>query len=394
MKKPLKIECQPILTAEEHEKYQKYLKNKEKSAEKKAAEMQSQQKLNLLKALDDEDISHIDVNSEEGMSLIEGMVGEKLADKLVGELGAFLGTSIPKKKWISSSGILGKPIEVREVKLPNGEVQSQIVSSQAQEFNTMLKDLSKMRAKRKIVNLDPRSDLSDETEMMEELVHSVKQMTQKELDTLAKLKNSLVKTAEESLEEIVEETEGEMNVKLDGLERHHAIEELHNTLQELMSKLDKAEADIHKVNEEIEQLHDTIDDKEEVLDTLKREMLDSDKPTEDLQQEEIDDEEEGLDESKVNIKVTNYSPTSGLKDSPSEKRVIKHLERAIKERLNKAGLDTGGRQIEVKFISNTLPSDVFGGVSNDASGVTGDDTMTPEEAKQFQSMIYNLMVSL
>jgi hypothetical protein len=80
-----------------------------------------------------------------------------------------------------------------------------------------------------------------------------------------------------------------------------------------------------------------------------------------------------------------------LKDSPSEKRVIKHLERAIKNKLSKAGMDTGGRQIEVKFISTTIPTDVFGG--EDFGGeFKGDASVTPEEAKQFQNMIYNLMV--
>ena len=49
----------------------------------------------------------------------------------------------------------------------------------------------------------------------------------------------------------------------------------------------------------------------------------------------------------------------------------------------------GGRQIEVKFISTTLPTDVFGG---DASSKDEDD-LSNDEAKQFQSMIYNLMVS-
>ena len=78
-----------------------------------------------------------------------------------------------------------------------------------------------------------------------------------------------------------------------------------------------------------------------------------------------------------------------MKDSPSEKRVIKHLERSIKEKLSKAGLDTGGRQIEVKFITTSIPAEVFGGTEN----VDQDDSMSGEEAKQFQGMIYNLMVS-
>ena len=81
-----------------------------------------------------------------------------------------------------------------------------------------------------------------------------------------------------------------------------------------------------------------------------------------------------------------------LKDSPSEKRVIKHLERAIKDKLFKAGLDTGGRQIEVKFITTSIPSEVFGGKEDGGEGVT-DESMTSEEARQFQGMIYNLMVS-
>ena len=81
-----------------------------------------------------------------------------------------------------------------------------------------------------------------------------------------------------------------------------------------------------------------------------------------------------------------------MKDSPSEKRVIKHLERAIKDKLFKAGLDTGGRQIEVKFITTSIPSEVFGGKEDGGEGVT-DESMTSEEARQFQGMIYNLMVS-
>merc|ERR1712083_1030280 len=98
-------------------------------------------------------------------------------------------------------------------------------------------------------------------------------------------------------------------------------------------------------------------------------------------------------DTKVNIKVTNFGASGGataLKDSPSEKRVIKHLERAIKNKLFKAGLDTGGRQIEVKFITTSIPSEVFGANENSGDGV--DESMTSEEAKQFQGMIYNLMV--
>merc|ERR1719510_2100601 len=229
--------------------------------------------------------------------------------------------------------------------------------------------------------------------MIEELVKTVKNMNQQGKETLGDLKPSMQKEIENSVDDIIEETEGEMNVKLDGVERSNAIQELHNTLQDLMSKLDKAEADIGKVNKEIETLHNTIDDKEEILDTLKKDDdVVSDEFEDDIPPEEAADktfakDDKPSDNSKVNIKVTNFSPTTAMEDTASEKRVIKHLERAIKDKLTKAGLDTGGRQIEVKFISTTLPTDVFGGDSSNKN----DEDLSNDEAKQFQSMIYNLM---
>jgi len=216
-------------------------------------------------------------------------------------------------------------------------------------------------------------------------------MNQQGKETLGDLKPSMQKEIENSVDDIIEETEGEMNVKLDGVERSNAIQELHNTLQDLMSKLDKAEADIGKVNKEIETLHNTIDDKEEILDTLKKDEDVVTDEFEDIPSEESDKpiakDDKAASDSKVNIKVTNFSPTTGLEDTASEKRVVKHLERAIKDKLTKAGLDTGGRQIEVKFISTTLPTDVFGGDSSNKN----DEDLSNDEAKQFQSMIYNLM---
>ena len=101
----------------------------------------------------------------------------------------------------------------------------------------------------------------------------------------------------------------------------------------------------------------------------------------------LDQDEEDELEKKVNIKVANLGSTSALKDTASEKRVIKHIERAIKDKLSKAGLETGGRQIEVKFITAGFPTDLLG--SNDEEQ---DESMSSDETKQFQSMIYNLMV--
>ena len=75
--------------------------------------------------------------------------------------------------------------------------------------------------------------------MIQELVDTVKKLSKDEMDALSELKTSLQKEVQDSLEDIVDETEGEMNMKLDGMERHNAINELTSTFQELMSKLDK-----------------------------------------------------------------------------------------------------------------------------------------------------------
>ena len=80
-------------------------------------------------------------------------------------------------------------------------------------------------------NLDPRSDLSDDDEMIKELVKTLKNMDQQWKKTLGDLKQSMKKEIENSFDDIIEEAEGEMNVKLDGVERSNAIQDLHNTLQ-------------------------------------------------------------------------------------------------------------------------------------------------------------------
>ena len=123
--------------------------------------------------------------------------------------------------------LLSGPIEVQEVKLKSGEMQTKLVK-RPNEFQSLIKQMKKPDKKK---NLDPRSDLSDEDEIIEELVKTVKNLNQNEKEALKELKSSLQKEVENSIEDIVEETEGEMNVKLDGLERSNAIQELHKTLQ-------------------------------------------------------------------------------------------------------------------------------------------------------------------
>lgn len=752
IRKPLKIECQPLLTADEYKKYQIYLQAKEKAEAKLAEDLEVKQKQNLLKALDGEDISHIDVDSEEGMQMIEGMVGLKLAEKLMGEIGSLFGKALTpstSSKWIVPSEGQNS-IEVQEVTLESGEKQTRLVEKSslnsllsgmksdrerrkkaesakrkemAKDFLNMFKTIDEIAdfqdskegksdknaedkrlrvdaikelesyvdelnskldqegqsTDKKNVNLDPRSDVSDEDEMIEELVNTVKKMS-----TSTDLKQELQNDMENAVEELLDETASEMNMKLDGLERHQVLEELQGTLNKIMSKIDKAE---ENMNEGINELQSAIESKERHLEQIKKELKDKEneqdeeelatftyqdlvdevddevvmanerkylralekkraelglkegdpgyddvdldedeeekldldnydedeeepveeeekdfhsstpeerqlgfekhlktiikrhrkdhyennpdymvhslveglaellkmntgdtiqdekrklalkykgtksEPTEEelkkiedietnletslrklkklqkdayqamaedstqveeyvketnwrdsrsksrfenpeeykeprhyemdewmskgydtimkekledveerkehkkkvqvqkleSQQQKLEEEKEQLkhkmkvleerkvefqkegeasakkmaqvptnelaDENddevdkKVNIKVANLGSTTALKDTASEKRVIKHIERAIKEKLSKAGLETGGRQIEVKFITAGFPTDLLGGNEDEK-----DDSLSPDETKQFQSMIYNLMV--
>ncbi len=411
VKKPKKIECQPVLTQEEFDKYELYKVAQEKLAEKKAEESKVAEKDRLLKVLDGEDLTGINMDTEEGMEEIERMVGNKMAEKLVTELGSLFGAPVTKKVITSSKDLL----EVEEYTLPSGEKQTRLVKKNA--FTNMLDEIktdsAKNKAKKtdvhasaaeKSVNIDPRSDLSSEDEMIEELIRSVKQLTKTEMDSLKDLKSSLKDNVEESIEDILEETEGEMNMKLDGVERHNAIEELSKTLHDIMAKLEKAETDINRANNEIDQLQNTITEREDELETLKREGGVSKEIIEEEAEVGVNNAEDSLvdeklqqprveEEPKVNIKVTNMNQNmvAGLKDSPTEQRVVKHLERAIKDKLSRSGLDTGGRQIEVKLITTAIPSEMFNDATGESQADSGND-MSPEEAKQFQSMVYNLMV--
>ena len=87
----------------------------------------------------------------------------------------------------------------------------------------------------------------------------------------------------------------------------------------------------------------------------------------------------------------------GLSQSESEKRVVKHLENSIKQKIAKSGLEFGGRTIEVKVITaggGGLPG--TGGGSNSIGGPDDDlllGNVKSEEEKQLQGMVYNLMVS-
>ena len=95
------------------------------------------------------------------------------------------------------------------------------------------------------------------------------------------------------------------------------------------------------------------------------------------------------------IRVANIAAgdVTGVRGSDSEKRVVKHLENSIKQKIAKSGLEMGGRTIEVKVIT----AGGAGGGLGSAAAVRGDDPLLDNvhtaEEKQLQGMVYNLMVS-
>lgn len=231
---------------------------------------------------------------------------------------------------------------------------------------------------------------------------------------------------EASFKDIVEETEQEIGVKMVG-DSNPVIEEYLSTVKDLMNKLDKTSGQINELDEEISSLDDVIDEKQDEIDSLKLEDLDDlemetfmkdslkhdnkrsvkkdlsrqfeDEPDDEEIRDPHEGQKEDLDiletaiESKNNIqiKVTDINPrqVSGLKGSPSSQKVTKRLESAIKDKLVKAGFDSGGRQIEVKLVTSAHLLDDFSDDSSSSNDKTPED---PESQQQFQNMLYNLMI--
>ncbi len=260
-KKPKPIDCSPILNEQEYQKYEQYLIAKQKYEEKKAKEQKIFQRDHMLKLLDGEDLTGIDIDTDEGLAIVESRVGERMAEKLVSELGLMFDPSKKgsRRKTFGSLEDLFKtdpkenPIE--EFKAPNGQMQSRLKKNENPNWDTLSKSKQNAEAKTKktkgvkvgdekksnkkidkknddkksSVNLDPRSDLSDEDEMLDVLLDTFRRMSGDENQELKLLKEELKairETVSDSIEDILEETENEMNMKLDGLDRHHAIDQV------------------------------------------------------------------------------------------------------------------------------------------------------------------------
>ena len=276
-----------------------------------------------------------------------------------------------------------------------------------------------------------RSDVVTEDDMLEELSDAVAKLPEaarEETETFAKSKQ-FQKKLQEVLEEIVEETELETGTRLDrsNLEGENVLSEWSDTIQDLIAKVEKADKQLQTKDKEIQQVNLEIEE-------LKKRAAELEEPSEadgadghekgddeeierhkDSEPQEAEEEETLLgeemrdaaglfrDESQrgddVKIKVTDLTQLSAIKNSPTERKVTQRLESVIKQKLSKAGLDTGGRQIEVKLVTTTSIGSLDGlggdrdGVEETALNGDGEKDISGEEQQQFQNMIYNLMVS-
>lgn len=103
------------------------------------------------------------------------------------------------------------------------------LSNQKQKTSALKDPKTDGKSEPAAVNMDPRSDLSDEDEMIDALIDTYRKISGDDKRDFGSLKEELKairETVSESLEDILEETENEMNLKLDGLERHQAIEQV------------------------------------------------------------------------------------------------------------------------------------------------------------------------
>ena len=248
-----------------------------------------------------------------------------------------------------------------------------------------------------------RSDLVTEEDMLKELSDAFTKMsegTREEARAFASSKQFQEKLRE-VLEEVVEETEIETGTRLERADAdgEDVLSEFSDTIKDLIAKVDKADKQIQQVNMEIEEVKKRAAE-------LGDQPTDEDSPHEDLALDDSDNKiveepdaglyKDGTQKGDdVKIQVTDLTQMTALKNSPTEKKVAQRLESVIKQKLSKAGLDTGGRQIEVKLVTTTS----IGGDGNDEdkglSAFNGDEEkdMSSEEQQQFQNMVYNLMVS-
>ena len=150
--------------------------------------MQKKGLADMLKLVEGEDLSGVDLETPEGMTKLEGMVGDKLAENLMEGLNELVGV----KKSASSSA----PQKFKEVELPSGEKKSvPVSSSDGQNEEEEEKEKEPVKS---VDQIEPRlnkvlQDFNtkfDKTEKMEDTVKVLEEMSQELKDIWKELKRT------------------------------------------------------------------------------------------------------------------------------------------------------------------------------------------------------------
>ena len=146
--------------------------------------MQKKGLADMLKLVEGEDLSGVDLETPEGMTKLEGMVGDKLAENLMEGLNELVGV----KKSASSSA----PQKFKEVELPSGEKKSVPVSSDDQneeKEKEPVKSVDQIEPRLNKVLQDFNTKF-DKTEKMEDTVKVLEEMSQELKDIWKELKRT------------------------------------------------------------------------------------------------------------------------------------------------------------------------------------------------------------
>ncbi|XP_067131346.1 protein OS-9-like [Centruroides vittatus] len=245
-------------------------------------------------------------------------------------------------------------------------------------------------------------DKDDDEDILEEFEKELSSMSQEEKAVLANYKKDIQKEISKQFNDLIEEAEEELQQEMDTDIRDATFSKLASTLNKLIEKLDKAEKDVAVATKALEKAKSAIiyEKKNDATDKGDSETevpedsatLDEEEGNGDilnLEDNEGSKEESATDDGRLRVHIRRLGQG---KQGKGKLQLLRHhglegkqkekLEKAVKEKLEQAGLDTNGRRIEVKIIT--------AGYYDDEEGKDF-HVLSDEETQQFQSMILTLL---
>lgn len=243
----------------------------------------------------------------------------------------------------------------------------------------------------------------DDDDILEEFEKELSSMSQEEKAVIANYKKDIQKEISKQFNDLIEEAEEELQQEMDTDVRDATFSKLATTLNKLIEKLDKAEKDVAVATKALEKAKSAIVHNDKKSDTTDKgdsepepeipEEVTADDDNDDtiLNMDDSDGtkEESTTEDGKLRVHIRRLGQG---KQAKGKLQLLRHhglegkqkekLEKAVKEKLEQAGLDTNGRKIEVKIIT--------AGYYDDEEGKDF-HVLSDEETQQFQSMILTLL---